>query len=130
MKRGLSGFTLIELMVTIAIIAVVVAIALPSYQQYLTKGRRAAAQAQMMEIANREQQFILANRIYASKATLVANGYSLPGDVAAYYGYDITVDNSATPPTFLITFDPSGSQDADGNLTLDQNGSKTPSNKW
>ena len=124
------GFTLIELMVVAAIVAILAAIAYPSYQQYIIRGKRTAAQAQMMDIANREQQYLLANRAYADKTALEAGGYALPSEVSGNYGYSITVNNAATPPTFTITFTPSGSQTSDGNLTLDSAGSKTPTNKW
>jgi len=118
-----------ELMITVAIIGILVAIALPSYQQYLIRGNRAAAQAQMMDIANREQQYFLANRSYADKATLVSNGYALPTDVSNKYSYDVTAP-SGSVPTFTITFTPTGSQTTDGALTLNNDGVKTPASKW
>ncbi|MFV3332181.1 type IV pilin protein [Pseudomonas sp. NY15437] len=123
------GFTLIELMVVAAIVAILAAIAYPSYQQYIIRGKRSAAQAQMMDIANRQQQYLLANRSYASKTQLESGGYALPSEVSSNYGYSITV-GSGTPPTFTITFTPSGAQASDGNLTLSSDGSKTPAAKW
>ncbi|MFS2124360.1 type IV pilin protein [Pseudomonas sp. Pseusp97] len=123
------GFTLIELMVVVAIVAILAAIAYPSYQQYVIRGKRSAAQAQMMDIANRQQQYLLANRSYATKTQLESGGYSLPSEVSGNYGYSITV-GSGTPPTFTITFTPSGAQASDGNLTLSSDGSKTPAAKW
>ncbi len=57
----------------------------------MIRAKRSAAQAQMMEIANRQQQFLLANRSYADKTALTASGYSLPADVAANYDYTITL---------------------------------------
>lgn len=133
------GFTLIELMITVAVIAILAAVALPSYQRYVVRGKRAAAQSQMMEIANREQQYFLANRAYANKATLEGTGYALPGEVSSSYGYTITVDQvlnascaavASTVPSFVITFDPSGGQDSDGNLMLSSEGVKCPAGKW
>lgn len=129
MSVSSRGFTLIELMVVAAIVAILAAIAYPSYQQYVIRGKRSAAQAQMMDIANRQQQFLLANRAYASKSALEGGGYVLPSEVSANYGYDITV-GSGTPPTFTITFTPSGAQASDGNLTLSSDGTRTPSAKW
>ena len=123
------GFTLIELMITIVVIGVLAAIAYPSYTQHIRKGTRAAAQAQMLDIANREQQYLLANRTYATKAQLESAGYALPAEVSSKYTYDIAV-GSGNVPTFTITFTPTGSQAADGNLTLDSTGVKTPSDKW
>jgi len=123
------GFTLIELMVVTAIVAILAAIAYPSYQQYVIRGKRSAAQAQMMDIANRQQQYLLANRAYASKTELESGGYALPSEVSSNYGYAITV-GSGTPPTFTITFTPSGAQASDGDLTLTSDGTRTPAAKW
>ena len=52
-KEG--GFTLIELMITVAIVGILAAVAYPSYMNYVKKGLRRAAQAQMLDIANRER---------------------------------------------------------------------------
>jgi len=129
-KASQKGFTLIELMITVAIIGILAVIALPSYQQYVIRGNRVAAQAQMMDIANREQQFLMADRAYANTAALAASGYALPSEVSSKYGYAVAVDNAATPPTYIITFTPSGSQSSDGALTLNSAGAKGPSGKW
>ncbi|SDS81911.1 type IV pilin protein [Pseudomonas oryzae] len=123
------GFTLIELLITVAIVAILAAIAYPSYQQYVIRGNRAAAQAQMMDIANRQQQYLLANRSYASKAQLEASGFALPSDVSSRYSYDITLGAGAMP-TYTITFTATGTQVADGDLTLGSDGVKTPAGKW
>lgn len=126
--RKQNGFTLIELVITVAVIALLAAIALPSYQQYVIRSKRAAAQAAMMDIANREQQYLLANRSYADKTAL---GYVLPDDVNSNYTYDIEVSTTGVPG-FTITFTPTstGSQASDGELKLNNQGVKSPSNKW
>ena len=132
-SRGFArthGFTLVELMVAIAIIGILAMIAFPSYQQYVVRGNRAAAQAEMMDIASRQQQFLLADREYADLGKLEASGYALSSDVSAKYTLSIDVNNAASPPIFTITMTPKGSQADDGNLTLNSAGVKSPASKW
>ena len=121
LRRKSLGFTLTELMIVIVILGVLASIALPSYREAIRKGHRRAAQAAMMEIANRERQFFVANRAYADDATLP---FTLPSELEGKYTYGIDVD-AGPPPTFLITFTAEGSQAVDGDLTLDANGTKT-----
>ena len=127
--RGAPGFTLIELMITLAIVAVLAAIAWPSYQQHVKRGRRASAKATMMDLASREQQYLLANRGYANTTALQAAGYTFPGDVSPYYTWAVDLGPGPTP-TFTITLTAIGSQASDGALTLDQAGYRTPLAKW
>ncbi|MET3378033.1 MULTISPECIES: type IV pilin protein [Variovorax] len=128
-KRKTGGFTLIELMITVAIVAILAAIALPSYRQYIVRSKRSAAQAQMMDIANRQQQFLLANRNYADKTALTASGYALPAEVNSNYSYDIVLSTTGVPG-YTLTLTPIGGQTGDGALTLNSDGVKTPPEKW
>ena len=123
------GFTLIELVVAIAIIGILASIALPNYLEYTKKGRRAAAQSHLMDIAQRQQQYLLDARSYA--ADLSTLNVTTPSDVSAYYTITM-VAADATPPTFTVTATPvSGSAQAgDATLTLDNAGVKTPADKW
>lgn len=130
-NRTDRGFTLTELMITVAVVSILVGIAVPSYRQYVIRGNRSAAQSVMMDIANREQQFLLANRRYADKATLESNGYTLPPEVSANYTWNVVANTD--PPSFVITFTGIGAQATDNSpqpLTLTSSGEKTPEDKW
>jgi type IV pilus assembly protein PilE len=128
-RKESGGFTLIELMIVVAIVAILLAVALPSFQNQLIRGKRTAAQAEMLDIANRQQQYLLTNRAYFTKAILTGSGYVLDPDVSRNYTYDVTVGAGASP-TFLITFTPTGGQASDGALTLNEQGVGTPADKW
>lgn len=125
------GFTLIELLIVLAVVAILALIALPSYQAQIRKGHRAAAQSYMMDLAQRQAQYLLDARAYAS--TEAALGYATtPPDVAPYYtigpaGIAVPV---VSPPAFTITATAIGAQVADGDLTIDNQGTKTPADKW
>ena len=131
-SRGISrgrGFTLIEVMIAVVIIGIASKIALSSFQSYQTKSRRATAQAHVMEIGQRQQQYLLDSRAYAPDLTTL--NVTTPTAVSTYY--TITVAAVAgTPPTYTITATPKSgtTQAVDSVLTLDQSGVKTPSDKW
>ena len=130
MRKGKqNGFTLIELMVTVAIVGMLASIAYPSYTSYIIKGNRSAAQAQMLDIANRQQQFLLANRAFASTTTLNSSGYMLPSTLTGKYTHAVDV-GTGTVPSFTITFTATGNQTSDGNITLHSDGVKAPAAKW
>ena len=122
------GFSLIELMIVVAIVGILAAVAYPAYQSYVVKGNRAAAQAFMVDVASREKQYLLDARSYA--ADLATLGVTAPADVSKHYT-NITIAVTASPPAFTITATPTSSQQAaDGALTLGSDGTKGPSGKW
>jgi type IV pilus assembly protein PilE len=118
-----KGFTLIELMITVAIVAILASVAYPSYTSYIKRGVRRAAQAQMLDLANRQQQYLLANRTYAAYSTLTSSGYALPSQLDGKYTPSVTV-GSSTVPAFTITFTATGTQADDGSLTYTSEGVK------
>jgi type IV pilus assembly protein PilE len=128
-RRMQHGFTLTELMITVVIVSILLSMAVPSYRQYVIRSKRTAAQSVMMDIANREQQFLLANRAYADKATLEANGYVVPAEVSESYAWNV-VPGTGASPSFTITFTATGGQTTDGALTLTNGGDKGPPEKW
>lgn len=125
MKHRSLGFSLIELMIAVVIVAILSAVAIPSYQQYVLRGARAEAQSHMMEIAARQGQFLIDNRAYAD--SLITLNLTTPPSVAAKY--TVAIVTTATPPAFTITTTPTGTQARDncGVLTLSSAGAKTAS---
>ena len=128
MKRHAKGFTLIELMLVILIIGILAAIAMPQYDDYVTRTNRTAAQQYMLELASAEQQYLLDSRSYTS--TIANLGVSEPSAISGVY--TVTIAVSAGPPGFVITAKPVAgtTQASDGDLTINQLGVKTPAAKW
>lgn len=127
-----KGFTVVELLIVLAVIGILSAIAFPSYQNHVRKAARAAAQAAMMQIADREAQYLLDARNYVvSTAALTTLNVTLPADVSSKYTITVTAadgtNTASTPPTYTITATPitSGPQVADGTLKLTHTGAKT-----
>jgi type IV pilus assembly protein PilE len=123
------GFTLIELMVTVIIIGILAAVAIPSYGSYVVRGNRAAAQQHLMDVAQREQQFLADARTY--KDTVDGLGMTTPGPVSKYYDISIKIADGP-PPTFTVTATPKSgtAQATDVTLSIDNTGKKLPADKW
>jgi type IV pilus assembly protein PilE len=122
------GFTLIELVITVAIIGLLATIAVSTYTRYIVKSNRAAAAAVLLGVANRQEQFYLDARQYA--ANMGALGVTVPPEVDRHYTIT-TTGVAGPPPSFTVTATPKATQlsrDAKCKvLTLNSNGTKTVS---
>lgn len=129
---------MIELMITVAIVAILASVAYPSYEQYVRKARRATAQTALLEVAARQQQFLLDQRRYAKRcdACTAADkakevSIAVPQELVGFYTVHVNVvdaDYVGTNVTFTASAVPSAALVAKGEKTisLDQLGQKLP----
>ena len=131
-RVGPTGFSLIELMVVLVVLAIVVTVAVPTYTYEMQKSRRTEARTAVLDLAGREEKYFSTNNSYTDDPTLL--GYAPLGSGAVFPQptgnyYQIAVP-AATATTFLITATPSpGSpQNNDAQCTsfsVDQTGNQT-----
>jgi type IV pilus assembly protein PilE len=105
-SRRIGGFTLVELMIACVVLAIIVAIAMPSYQAQVRKSRRADARNAVLDLAGREERFLSIANSYSQTATDV--GYAaFPTTVNnGYYQLTVTVPDPNQPgvtPSYIIT---------------------------
>lgn len=117
--RAAAGFTLIELIVTVAIAGILAVIAIPSYVSYVQQGKRPEAKTALLDLASREERYYTVNNTYSSSASALGYGaaaafpINLPVSTAATGDYQLSVSaSSATAYTLAATA--SGQQVNDG----------------
>lgn len=129
-----AGFSLVELMIAVAIVAILAMLAVPSYTKHVAKTKRVAAQACLSEYAHYMERYYTTNLRYDQDGNDVDN--TLPGlDCAsaqrtgADYRYDLPAA-SLSVSRYRLTATPQGAQAtrdaACGTLSLDQAGARTP----
>ena len=131
-KQRIRGFTLIELMITVAIVGILAAVAFPSYAQYIARGKRAEARAEILKAEGWLERFNTENNRYDSAAAAGTNPNfylkfcSIPSSGVA--NYSLTVVVTSTAYTMTATRLNSMASDACGDYVKTNFGSITAPN--
>jgi type IV pilus assembly protein PilE len=120
-----KGFTLVELMISVAIIAFLGALAFPSYTKHVKKSRRTDAYAGLQQAAATQERWFAINRTYSNNVDPFGNRAALPSPEGYY-----TISNVANGMTYTLTATPvstmSQASDTDcTSLSITHNGRKT-----
>lgn len=115
-----NGFTLIEMMIVVALIGILAAIAIPNYTNYLIKARRTDVQTSLMKYAQDMERYYSVNGKYVSSGTDCGIDEPVTTD---YYSFSVSCSSAST---FTITATPinTKSQKNDGTQTLDNTGAR------
>lgn len=126
-----AGFTLMEVMIVVVIVGILLAVALPGYQNSLEKGRRADAKSALLDVANRQEQFMLDRSTYTVDMTELGFGADPMVSEEGFYTVDAAACATATiQRCYVLTATPvaGGGQANDTRCTsfiMDSTGAKT-----
>jgi len=128
---NMKGFTLIEVMITVAIIGILAAVTYPSYNEYIWRSNRTEAQQELIRLANLQEQLFVDQRTYTANMSdlgvpVSAGGYQIPRHSANKL---YTITGTKDGRTFILSAKAQGVQVKDTGcttLTINESGLKTP----
>ncbi|WP_418321079.1 type IV pilin protein [Piscinibacter sakaiensis] len=129
-RRRLLGFTLVELMLVVVVVAVLASIALPSYREYIRRSSREATQSQLIEMAGIQEKIFLNSNAYANNVAAPYDGKA-SGGLGAAGGKSLDgrylITATVSGASYVLTATPvaGGPQDGDGVLTIASDGKRT-----
>ncbi len=130
-RHASSGFSLIELMVTVVIMSILASIAIPAYNAQIRKSRRTEAKTALLDLAGREERYFNTNSTVGYTDDPANLGYKTPPATMTNYPvgsgyYTVTITLAAAPPyTIVATAVGDQAQDVCPTLTVDSTGRQT-----
>lgn len=131
-RSNQRGFTLIEMMIVVAIVGILAAVALPSYRNHIIRATRVQAQTELLELAGLQEKIFLNSNNYAFSVTAAYNG-TAAGGLGRTSGqtndgrYNLSLDITVPSQTFVLTATPAagGTQVGDGTISISESGKRT-----
>ena len=132
-SKAQKGFTLIELMIAVAIIGILASIALPNYQQYVIRASREAAQTELVQLASLQEKIYLNSNAYSLSVTGNYTGQSGGGlgvssgnTSDGKYSISVAATTAGSTQDFTLTATPvaGSTQAGDGNNTITSTGTR------
>lgn len=124
----IRGFSLVELLITVAIVAILASVAFPAYTDFVTRSNRTEAQRELLRIANLQEQFYVDSRAYTSDMEKLGLGADPFITENGYYSIDAALANGG----FVLTATARGTQATNDTncltLSVSETGKKLPAN--
>ncbi len=125
------GFTLIELMITVAIVGILAAVAYPSYTSFVLSSNRSEGERELLRLANLQEEAFIDRRTYTTDMTDL--GMTADPHLTEFGNYSIDAVIANGGSTFILTATAQGAQANDAGctvLTVNEAGQKAPVSCW
>ena len=130
-----DGFTLIEILIAVTIVSLLIAIAVPSYTDYVNRARRSEALGTLLQMMQQQERFFTEQLSYTTDLTQLGYTVDASGNAASENGHYLisagNCDGMTTVATCVnLTAAPQGVQSRTNDITLDSRGVRTPAGYW